>query len=155
MDAADDEVPALSGSTLLALGDFLNGQLEDALTDADPFAEDWGLSQFWYTEETAMAVAEEVANIVGTDGRVACISCPSLFRSLLQSFPEVQCHLLEYDTRFEVFGNFVHYDYNKPLALPDELKGAFDVVLADPPYLVSGSNAELSGSFHIERGETM
>ena len=97
-----------------------------------------GLVQFWYTDETARLVSEELSEAAGAQGQVACIACPSLFRMLLNEFPGVPCHLLEYDTRFESLGSFVHYDYAKPLALPDELKGAFDVVVADPPYLVSG-----------------
>ncbi len=45
--------------------------------------------------------------------------------------------LLEYDTRFQMYGeNFVCYDYKEPLKLPDGLKEAsFDVVVADPPFL--------------------
>jgi EEF1A lysine methyltransferase 1 len=43
---------------------------------------------------------------------------------------------LEYDTRFQIFGqSFVPYDYNQPLNLPAELEGAFDIVVADPPFL--------------------
>lgn len=46
--------------------------------------------------------------------------------------------LLEYDKRFEQYGSdFTFYDYNRPEDLPLELKHAFDVVVADPPYLVS------------------
>ena len=44
--------------------------------------------------------------------------------------------LLEYDKRFAVFGpDFIFYDYKNPLAVPRELGSAFDVVLADPPFL--------------------
>ena len=44
--------------------------------------------------------------------------------------------LLEYDKRFAVFGeDFVFYDYKNPLAVPREMGSAFDVVLADPPFL--------------------
>lgn len=45
--------------------------------------------------------------------------------------------LLEYDKRFEQYGSdFTFYDYNQPEELPSELKQAFQVVVADPPYLV-------------------
>lgn len=37
---------------------------------------------------------------------------------------------------FQVLGDFSLYDYNEPLVVPEELKGAFEVVVADPPYLV-------------------
>lgn len=46
--------------------------------------------------------------------------------------------LLEYDKRFEQYGSdFTFYDYKKPEDLPDQFKHAFQVVVADPPYLVS------------------
>lgn len=38
----------------------------------------------------------------------------------------------------QVLGHFTLYDYNEPLAVPQELHGAFAVVVADPPYLVRG-----------------
>lgn len=37
-----------------------------------------------------------------------------------------------------MLGHFTLYDYNEPLAVPQELHGAFAVVVADPPYLVRG-----------------
>ncbi|KAF9731745.1 Protein-lysine N-methyltransferase EFM5 [Paraphaeosphaeria minitans] len=43
--------------------------------------------------------------------------------------------LLEYDTRFNVFKEFVPYDFEAPLKLPAELKGSFDAVIVDPPFL--------------------
>lgn len=36
----------------------------------------------------------------------------------------------------QALGGFTLYDYRSPTAVPDELKGVFDVVVADPPYLV-------------------
>lgn len=39
----------------------------------------------------------------------------------------------------QALGNFSLYDYREPQAVPEELKGAFNVVVADPPYLVSSS----------------
>ena len=51
--------------------------------------------------------------------------------------PECQTTLLEYDRRFEIYGDdFVFYDYNKPLELPKALQiEPFDLVIADPPFL--------------------
>ena len=43
--------------------------------------------------------------------------------------------LLEYDKRFAVYKDFIFYDYKNPLAIARELGSAFDVVLADPPFL--------------------
>jgi 16S rRNA G966 N2-methylase RsmD len=42
--------------------------------------------------------------------------------------------LLEYDERFEVFEEFVRYDFEKPCQLPAGLRGGMDMVLVDPPY---------------------
>jgi len=41
-----------------------------------------------------------------------------------------------FSCHFQVLGDFSLYDYNKPLVVPEKLKGAFEVVVADPPYLV-------------------
>ena len=51
--------------------------------------------------------------------------------------PECKAILLEYDRRFEIYGDdFVFYDYNKPLELPKALQTEpFDLVIADPPFL--------------------
>lgn len=51
--------------------------------------------------------------------------------------PAVPVQLLEFDKRFGQYGtDFTFYDYNQPEELPSELKHAFQVVVADPPYLV-------------------
>ena len=43
--------------------------------------------------------------------------------------------LLEYDERFEMLEGFVKYDFNhQPTDLPEDLEGAFDRILWDPPY---------------------
>lgn len=51
--------------------------------------------------------------------------------------PKLRVQLLEYDKRFEQYGSdFTFYDYNQPEELPLELKHGFNVLIADPPYLV-------------------
>jgi len=69
--------------------------------------------------------------------RIACISCPTLYRRLLDlKSPSCTAVCLEYDNRFQIFGDdFIAYDYNRPLALPPGLEGTFDIVIADPPFL--------------------
>ena len=70
--------------------------------------------------------------------RIACISCPTLYAKLIQIKPtDCKAVLLEYDQRFEVYGDdFVFYDYTKPLNFPEHLsEKSFDIVVADPPYL--------------------
>ena len=68
---------------------------------------------------------------------IACVSCPTLYHRLRDIRPDgVKLHILEYDSRFEKFGDdFVFYDYNKPLELPKEMEHCYDIVVADPPFL--------------------
>jgi tRNA G10 N-methylase Trm11 len=58
---------------------------------------------------------------------------------LRQNSGEVKCRpqikLLEYDERFAVFKEFVRYDFEKAIQLPAELKGSFDAIICDPPFL--------------------
>lgn len=45
---------------------------------------------------------------------------------------------MEFDDRFKLLakpGRFIHYDFNRPLDVPKELKGTFDRALIDPPFL--------------------
>lgn len=73
--------------------------------------------------------------------RIACISAPSVYQKLkrLESTrsDSVSAVLLEFDRRFAAYGDeFVFYDYNNPLCLPEDLlPQSFDIVIADPPYL--------------------
>ena len=67
-----------------------------------------------------------------------CISCPTLFSKLLElKSSECEVFLLEYDRRFDVYGEqFVYYDYKEPLNLLGMLQEcSFDLVVADPPFL--------------------
>ncbi|KAK4281769.1 hypothetical protein QN277_013224 [Acacia crassicarpa] len=144
----DDGPPVLSSQALAALKEFLAEQ-NHSVADSDVpttggdskvalVSEDWRLSQFWYTAETAKTLAEEVITLCqGTDhSRVACIACPTLYAYLKKMHSNVPLQLLEYDKRFEQYGgDYTYYDYNKPEELPSGLRNAFKVVVADPPYL--------------------
>ncbi|KAI9090673.1 hypothetical protein K1719_028526 [Acacia pycnantha] len=90
----DDDPPVLSSQALAALKEFLSEQ-NHSVADSDVattggdsevalVCEDWRLSQFWYSAETAKTLAEEVITLCqGTDhSRVACIACPTLFAYL-------------------------------------------------------------------------
>lgn len=102
-----DETRALSSSTLDALKEFYADrdarlkQFEDLKNVAeenasnqpltmDAFAEDWNESQFWYSDETAKMLAEELLR--GADGKksIAVVSAPSVFvqlKNLLVCYP--------------------------------------------------------------------
>ncbi|XP_040844293.1 EEF1A lysine methyltransferase 1 isoform X2 [Ochotona curzoniae] len=143
-DSEDDGPPQLSPHALAALQEFYAEQRLRADPGADEkynigiIEENW-LSQFWYSQETALRLAQEAMRAAGDGGRIACVSAPSVFQKLreLQGEGASACIIFEYDKRFAIYGDeFVFYDYNKPLDLPDRIAAhSFDIVVADPPYL--------------------
>jgi len=177
-DDDDDDIPQLSTNALAALQEFLQERqaqqemeaVDEAETTDDQqqqqqelrhVSEDWQLSQFWYTESTALALAREALAAAGDGGRIACVSCPTLYKAVVDtlnkeageaeaaagmsdssatSSPSLppRAVVLEFDRRFAKWGrDFVFYDYQDPSVpdLPVEWRGAFDVVVCDPPFL--------------------
>ncbi|CAA7060697.1 unnamed protein product [Microthlaspi erraticum] len=152
-DVEDDDPLVLSSQALAALQEFLADQNKtvasgtpaassvDGGDDSDKVelvTEDWRLSQFWYEPETAETVAEEVVTLSSrfSGGRIACIACPTLYVYLKKRDPSLHVQLLEYDMRFERYGDeFTFYDYNEPEDLPLQLRHCFHIIVADPPYL--------------------
>ena len=159
--SGDDDPITLHPSTLAALAAFRREREaaeEEAKREAEDdgarllLTEDYSESQFWYSEETSQFLAEEVCwcrEQVG-GGEVVFLSSPSAYkayRSLVRrrggggggsgSSDAQAAHLLEYDSRFSVFGDaFVKYDYNHPLeGIPGRLLGRCSVVMLDPPFL--------------------
>ncbi|KAM3862126.1 EEF1A lysine methyltransferase 1 [Diretmus argenteus] len=149
MSDSDDDVPTLSAATLAALQEFYDETRDNTAFDTTPsdkfvvgaLTEDWRMSQFWYSDDTATRLAEEVIREAGEGGRIACLSAPSVYQKLKQGVVEgsgsVSAVVLEYDRRFATYGQeFVFYDFKDPLSLPDGVAPqSFDIVLADPPYL--------------------
>ncbi|XP_028582129.1 EEF1A lysine methyltransferase 1 isoform X2 [Podarcis muralis] len=147
MSDSDDDVPQLSSEALSALQEFyIEQQHREDFKATERFdnnslgsiEENWQLSQFWYDAETALHLANEAARAVGSGGRIACVSAPSVYQKLKeQDNKDFSTCLLEYDQRFSVYGaEYVFYDYNNPLNLPANLTAhSFDIVVADPPYL--------------------
>jgi len=148
----DGELPQLSAETFSALAEFYSEQdlrekeqeaarsLAESGADID-WKEDWQLSQFWYSEETAVSLAKAVLDSVseaGREVRVACVSAPTLYRACKKLDPDnkVNFDLFEFDKRFAVYGkNFYFYDYKAPLGVDRELREKYDLVFADPPFL--------------------
>lgn len=144
----DDDVPTLSAETFAALQEFYMEQqkrqeilekLESTqqLNENILFEENWQLSQFWYNEATVQALVKVIDKCLPDKGKVALISCPTLFVPVKRQVGNrANVILLEYDRRFEVHGtDFIFYDYNSPEKLPPELTHSFDIVVADPPFL--------------------
>ncbi|NXC14059.1 EFMT1 methyltransferase, partial [Corythaeola cristata] len=78
MDDDDDDIPQLSSHTLAALQEFyLEQQQREGMKTSQGFnqysigsiEEDWQLSQFWYSDETASCLANEAVVAAGKGGR--------------------------------------------------------------------------------------
>lgn len=63
--------------------------------------------------------------------------CPTAFVAFQHTNPLDGARLLEYDRRFNVLApkKFIHYDLDEPDKFPEELRGAVDIVVTDPPFL--------------------
>ena len=122
----------LSSSTLKALTEFLAEQ-QSGQKSQD---EDWQLSQFWYSKETSVRLTREILENTNSGDMIACISSPTAFKEFLSiDNLDRKVFLLEFDSRFQIYDNFIQYDYNDPLNLPRELLGKIDYILVDPPFL--------------------
>lgn len=137
-----EDTPELSEYARQALEEFLRERSERQ--NPAFIEENWQLSQFWYSDGTALALAKE-ASRAAEDGKIVCISCPTLYQKL----KELECHnevvLLEFDKRFECYGDeFIFYDYNDPLGFEERWKGTCDVVVLDPPFLSEECLAKVS-----------
>uniref|UniRef100_X2BCL1 N(6)-adenine-specific DNA methyltransferase 2 n=1 Tax=Capitella teleta TaxID=283909 RepID=X2BCL1_CAPTE len=95
------------------------------------------MKQLWYNDSTSKLLAEEVLAIAQPNGKVACIGCPSVYQAVWKMKPSSICVLLLDNVKqFEHYKeNYVFYDYNQPLDLPQEMERAFDIVVVDPPFL--------------------
>ncbi|PWW74945.1 hypothetical protein C7212DRAFT_207318 [Tuber magnatum] len=158
-DGSDDELQ-LSSVALEALNSFLVEKDERHKRFADlkatlekeyeerqkvitmeDFEEDWQQSQFWYDPTTAEMLAEEILDGATEKTLVGIISAPSVFVKIQELKAagrianSIKVRLLEFDKRFDLFAEFTHYDFQYPLRLPSELKGKFDRILIDPPFL--------------------
>eukprot|EP01118_Nematostelium_gracile_P007552 TRINITY_DN2470_c0_g1_i1.p1 TRINITY_DN2470_c0_g1~~TRINITY_DN2470_c0_g1_i1.p1 ORF type:complete len:205 (-),score=62.56 TRINITY_DN2470_c0_g1_i1:57-671(-) len=134
-----EEEIVLSDETQKALLEFLQEkQLRNEQDSNALVTEDWGLSQFWYTNETADHLSNEALRFLDSSPqkKIACVCTPSIFISLKRLNSSCDFYLFDFDHRFEVHGEkFIHYDYQHPENLPKSLKGQFDYAFFDPPFL--------------------
>ncbi|XP_076646072.1 EEF1A lysine methyltransferase 1 [Halictus rubicundus] len=145
MSISEDDDLQLCPTTLAALNEFLKekeereNQLKYISKNQNLdicFDENWQLSQFWYDENTTDTLVKGIINSTNSNGKIALISCPTIYSKLKRICGERQVTLFEYDDRFKVFGSdFVPYNYKFPLALASNKAGYYDLVLADPPFL--------------------
>jgi hypothetical protein len=77
------------------------------------------------------------AQLSSSDETLAFISCPTAYVGFQHAYDRGNTYLLEYDTRFALLSEqeFVRYDLDEPLALPEGLKGKVDFMVVDPPFL--------------------
>lgn len=144
-DSEDEGPPQLSSYALAALQEFYAEQQHhhsdlcgDDKYNIGIIEENWQLSQFWYSPETATRLAEDAVAAAGEGGRIACVSAPSVYQKLRERHrDDVSVCIFEYDRRFAIYGeDFVYYDYKNPVDLPERIAThSFDIVVADPPYL--------------------
>ncbi|KAF2459510.1 putative N6-adenine methyltransferase-domain-containing protein [Lineolata rhizophorae] len=161
-----DDAPQLTLRALDALKEFYNErdsiqrQFEELKNQADTeftasrtlsmsaFTENWNASQFWYSDQTATVLALALLEGTTDESHIAIVSAPSVFvqlKNLLAasvSAVNPQLALLEYDERFSIFKEFVAYDFANPLKLPGSLKGNFDRIICDPPFLSEDCQAK-------------
>ncbi|XP_048197082.1 EEF1A lysine methyltransferase 1-like [Perognathus longimembris pacificus] len=142
-DSEDDNIPRLSLHILAALQEFYAEQkqctdpCEEEKYNIGIIDENWQLSQFWYSHETALRLVQETIAATGEGGRIACVSVPSVYQKLRALHrQDFSVYIFEY-YRFAMYGEeLILYDYNHPLDLPEKIAAhSFYIVVADPPYL--------------------
>ncbi|KAF3423616.1 hypothetical protein E2986_03144 [Frieseomelitta varia] len=143
-ESTDDDLQ-LCPTTLAALNEFLKekaereNQLKYILGNQNldiSFDENWQLSQFWYDEKTTDTLVKGAIQCTKYNGKIALISCPTLYNKLKKNCGERQVTLFEYDERFRIYdSDFISYNYKFPLHVPRNLSNFYDLIIADPPFI--------------------
>ena len=143
MELSPEVMSQLSPETLAALMEFYDEKNKTKIEEDgfEKIDEDWELSQFWYTKETA----DNIILLIGKYAKkhkkenIALLCAPSLYRAYLRNKEELEnlnFALFEYDKRFSIFGEgFNFYDLNKPLEIDSKHHKKYDIIIADPPFL--------------------
>ena len=143
MELSPEVMSQLSPETLAALMEFYDEKNKTKIEEDgfEKIDEDWELSQFWYTKETA----DNIILLIGKYAKkhkkenIALLCAPSLYRAYLRNKDELEnlnFALFEYDKRFSIFGEgFNFYDLNKPLEMDSKHHKKYDIIIADPPFL--------------------
>ncbi|KAJ3572312.1 hypothetical protein NP233_g3155 [Leucocoprinus birnbaumii] len=110
------------------------------------FGEDWQLSQFWYSTSFANRFADLIDQLEPSpEASIGFICAPTAFVAVHHLHPRSKTRLLEVDQRFAVLAprQYIPYDLNEPDNFPAELKGYFDLVIVDPPFLNEVTNEKV------------
>lgn len=100
------------------------------------------LNQYWYSAPTIDSLVSVVRQHVLTDRQPRHLSCafvstPSLFFALPKSERHT-CRVFDFDRALGVGEpGYVFYDYNEPHNLPEDVQGAFECVVIDPPFITA------------------
>ena len=129
-----DGLPTHGGAAELAALLAVKQASDENAADPNALPDDFGKSQFWYTD----ACADALANAVIEKGRCAVVSCPTAHRALCRA-GDVESVLFEFDERCgaDLGDRFCRYDFNEDFRtkIPSRFEGAFDVIILDPPYV--------------------
>ena len=91
-----------------------------------------------FDESTTHVIIEEAIDAAPRNGRIACITCPSIFCSLQESFPSRKAdHLFDFDPRYSKYGSNVSIlGLGEISQIAPDLQHAFAVIIADVSMLV-------------------
>ena len=160
MNLQPEILSQLSPETLAALMEFYEEKNINIKEDGyDKIDEDWELSQFWYTNETADNVIKLIANYAKKNKKenIALLCTPSLYKAYLRNKNQMEnlnVALFEFDKRFSIFGDaFNFYDLNKPLDIDNIHHNKYDIVVADPPFLNEETIHKVSESMRLVSNE--
>jgi 16S rRNA G966 N2-methylase RsmD len=95
------------------------------------------LNQYWYSNRTIAHMARDVEDVCAAEDTRACfLSTPSVYFSLSKEV-RARSWCFDLDTQWANEPGFVRYDFNAPVDFEgaDELKGTFDMVIIDPPFI--------------------
>ena len=161
MELSPEVMSQLSPETLAALMEFYDEKNKTKIEEDgfEKIDEDWELSQFWYTKETA----DNIILLIGKYAKkhkkenIALLCAPSLYRAYLRNKDELEnlnFALFEYDKRFSIFGEgFNFYDLNKPLEMDSKHHKKYDIIVADPPFLNKETIQKVAESMKLVSNE--
>ncbi|KAF8972508.1 putative N6-adenine methyltransferase-domain-containing protein [Flammula alnicola] len=98
-----------------------------------------------YSEVSARKIAECLHSLCTPSTKIAFLCCPTAFVAFQHTKRLEGARLLEYDQRFAVLSpkQFIPYDIDEPEDVPESLKGAVEIAVADPPFLNEVTNTKL------------